>query len=111
MAEDFSYVVRTTFVELSVFEAFVDYLATRHVADVLAAGAGAAELVRLDGSLTVEVRYRFASREAFERYDREEGPGLRERTLGFLAEKGVTRGDGVTFTRSTGAFLPFSAAR
>ena len=47
-----------------------------HVADVIAAGASDAELVRLDSDTqhVVEARYHFASRTAFERYERERAP-------------------------------------
>ena len=71
------------------------------MADVVAAGALDAELLRLDDSasspaITLEVRYRFTDRAAFEAYERDHAPRLREEGRHrFPAERGIV------FTRST----------
>lgn len=113
----FAYVVRTTFVDRAPMEAFVEWLRARHVADVCEAGATDAEIVRLDSTSdtehAVEVRYRFASREAFARYEREHAPRLRADGLAELARLGLgaeaapASGDRprVTFTRTTGEIV------
>src|SRR5262249_61192900 len=68
---------------------WLTWMRTRHIADVLAAGALSAEVVELDGS-EFEARYRFASREAFAAYERDHAPRLRAEGLAlFPPEKGV----------------------
>jgi hypothetical protein len=58
---------------------------------VLAGGATAAEVVALDQPAhAYEVRYRFHSREAFDRYERETAPRLRAEGLQlFPPERGI----------------------
>lgn len=106
----FIYVVRSAFDAPEPMERFFAWLRDRHVADVCAAGAVDAELVRLDATderpHAVEVRYRFASREAFLRYEREEAPRLRADGLAELASLGLSP-DRVTFTRTTGEIKPW----
>jgi Domain of unknown function (DUF4286) len=101
----FSYVVRIAFVDREAMEGFLAWLRARHVPDVCAAGATDAEIVRLDASPdlpnAVEVRYRFASRDAFKTYERDEAPRLRADGLAEVARLGVAS-DCVTFTRTTG---------
>lgn len=87
-------------------EGFLRWLRDRHVAAVCAVGADDAELYVLDsigGDLpnAVEVRYRFVSREAFARYEREHASRLRADGLAELDRLGVTRAH-VAFTRTTG---------
>lgn len=54
------------------------WLLDGHLADVVAAGALRADLVRFDDArLVLDVRYRFADREAFAAYERDEAPRLR----------------------------------
>jgi hypothetical protein len=68
-------------------------LTNGHIAEVLAAGALSAELVALDGGpeRSFEVRYRFASRADFDRYEREHAPRLRADGLRmFPPEKRIT---------------------
>lgn len=101
-----SYVVRCAFADRDAMEGFLRWLRDRHVADVCAAGAEDAEIDVLDpiGGAhpnAVEIRYRFASREAFARYEREEAPRLRAEGLAELARLGVAPA-GVTFARTTG---------
>lgn len=91
-----SYVVRMDFDDPSVLAEMRAWLEDPHVADVLAAGAVAAELVVLDGALALEVRYRFASREAFADYERDHAARLRAEGVARLA------GRPARFTRSTG---------
>lgn len=103
-----SYAVRIGFADREKMEGFVTWLRERHIADVCAAGAEDAELVRLDSPterpFAVEVRYRFPSRDAFVRYEREEAPRLRAEGLAALARLGVSHED-VTFVRTTGVVL------
>lgn len=88
------------------FDAWVRWLVETHAGDVLAAGAEHAEVVVLDpvgeAERSVEVRYRFASRAAFEGYERDHAPRLRAEGLGELARLGHVGGAGVTFARTTG---------
>ena len=102
----FSYVVRCAFVDREAMEGFLQWLRDRHVADVCAAGAEDAEIYVLDPvggehPNAVEVRYRFASREAFARYEREAAPRLRKDGLDALARLGVAP-ERVAFVRATG---------
>jgi hypothetical protein len=68
-----------------VAERWLAWLADEHLAEVLGAGAVAAEVVRLDGEAgrpaAFEVRYRFPDRAAFEAYERDHAPGLRAEGL------------------------------
>jgi len=69
--------------------AWLTWMRTRHLADVLAAGALSADLIELDGG-GHEARYRFASREAFAAYERDHAPRLRAEGLSlFPVEKGM----------------------
>jgi hypothetical protein len=87
-------------------EGFLTWLRDRHVADVCAAGAEDAELVRLDSSVdlphAIEIRYRFASREAFQRYERGDAARLRAEGLEVLTRLGLAPGRGIVMTRTTG---------
>ena len=108
----YAYVVRCAFRDREAMEGFFAWLRDRHVADVCAAGAEAAELVLLepagDRPHAVEVRYRFASREAFLRYEREAAPRLRADGLAQIARLGLAQ-ESVTFTRWTGTVVPWRA--
>ena len=74
----FVYTVACTFDDPSVADEWIDWLRDEHLAEVLAAGALDAEVVRMDGPpVRCEVRYHFASREAFAKYDRDHAPRLR----------------------------------
>ena len=97
----FAYTVSCTFTDPAVADAWTQWLRDEHLADVCAGGAVAAEVVRLDGTpLRTEVRYRFADRAAFERYEREHAPRLREEGLRkFPLELGLT------YSRSTGELV------
>lgn len=95
----FSYVVRLDFDDPAVMRETISWLQDHHVADVCAAGALDAELVVVDGACALECRYRFASRDAFAAYERDEAPRLRAEGLAFVA------GRAVRFTRTTGEVL------
>jgi hypothetical protein len=97
----YSYVVRIALDDASLLAPYVAWLRDPHLADVCAAGAEHGEISLLD-ERTVEARYRFASRGAYERYEREEAPRLRAQGLEVLAKLGVSPGKGVTFTRTSG---------
>jgi len=68
---------------------------------VCAAGALDAQITRLDGEpCALEARYHFASREAFQVYERDHAPRLREQGLRRVPPQG-----GVRFARSTGEVI------
>ncbi len=110
----FSYVVRCDFREALAKVGFLGWLRERHVADVCAAGAENAELVELDPSPewphAIEIRYRFSSRDAFERYEREHAPRLRAEGLAEAARLGLEPGQGIVMTRTTGEVLVWNRA-
>ncbi len=62
---------------------WVAWMRAEHLTDVCAAGAASAELSRFDGDgpAHFQTRYHFESRAAFERYEREQAPRLREHGL------------------------------
>ncbi len=71
-----------------------------HLQDVIDGGALRAELIELDGGATFEARFLFASREAFERYERDHAPRLRAEGL---ARFGVEQG--FVYTRTVGVVV------
>jgi hypothetical protein len=106
-----SYVVRVVVDDASTRDAIVTWLAERHVGDVCASGAEHAEIVILDGEPpAVEIRYRFGSREAFARYERDHATARRAEGVAFLASLGLAPGRGVTMTRATGVIVPVAPA-
>jgi hypothetical protein len=86
------YTVRCEFTDPAVADAWLQWLADEHLADVCDAGALDAEAVRLDGDpVTCEVHYHFADRVAFETYERDHAPALREEGLSrFPLELGLS---------------------
>ncbi len=79
---------------------FVSWLVGGHIEGVIRGGATAAAVVMLNPgpeAQTVEVRYRFADRASFERYERESAPALRAEGLERFGE-----GSGIAFSRSVG---------
>jgi hypothetical protein len=102
----FLYVVRCIFDAREPMQKFLAWLRDRHVADVCRAGAEDAEITLFDPSddheHAIEVRYRFSSREAFERYEREEAPRLRAEGIAEAARLGLAPGRGVVMKRCTG---------
>jgi len=97
----FTYTVSCTFQTDSIAQEWIAWLRDEHLADVLKAGALDAEVVRIDGpTIKAEVRYHFASREAFTTYDRDQAPRLRAEGLKrFPPERGLF------YERSTGESL------
>lgn len=94
----FAYTVSCTFDDPKVASEWLEWLRDEHLAEVLAAGARDAEVIRFDGlPLRCEVRYHFASREEFATYERVHAPGLRAKGLErFPASRGIK------YERSTG---------
>lgn len=98
----FAYVVRCTFEDAPTRDAFFAWLRDRHVADVIASGALDGEILLVDSPTATEVRYRFASREAFNAYEQGHATARRQEALDALAKLGVTPDRGVVFSRWTG---------
>lgn len=93
----FAYTVRCTFTTSDVAKEWIEWLRTEHLRDVCDAGARDAEVVVIDpnessaSTVTIEVRYHFASRDAFARYERDHAPRLRAEGLRrFPSERGLT---------------------
>jgi hypothetical protein len=95
------YTVTATFTEAALADAWLRWLRDGHIAEVLAGGATSAQVMALDGPTpTYEVRYRFPSRDVFERYERTHAPRLRADGLRlFPPERGIG------YRRSTGVLL------
>jgi hypothetical protein len=85
------YTVTVSFTGEDLVSQWIEWMEGGHVAEVLAGGATAAEIVRLDlPEPTFDVHYRFPSREAFTAYERDHAPRLRAEGLRrFPVEKGV----------------------
>jgi hypothetical protein len=90
MAE-IAYTVTATFPDPEVADAWLRWLRDGHIAAVLAGGASSAHIVALDApALCYEVLYRFPSREAFDRYEKDHAPRLRAEGLSlFPLERGI----------------------
>jgi hypothetical protein len=92
------YTVAVTFPDEETAERWLRWLNDGHIAEVLAGGATAAEIVRRDGPvIEFEARYSFPSREAFDRYEREHAPRLRVEGLRLFPTE-----HGIHYHRSTG---------
>ena len=96
------YAVRIDFDDRATRDDMIAWLRDRHVKDVLDAGALEAQLVVIDDALAIDIRYRFASPEAFAAYERDHAPRLRAEGIAFLA------GRTARFTRWTGAVESFA---
>lgn len=97
------YTVSAEFPDASTRDRYVAWLKGGHLRAVLAGGATAAEVVRIDDPaqpLRVQARYAFPDREAFARYEREHAPALRAEGLALFG--GET---GVRFERSVGTVV------
>lgn len=98
----YEYTVRTAFDNPALAESWVAWLRDGHAAEVLAAGARRAVIVRLDNDgdgERYEVRYTFPSEAAFRAYERDHAPRLRA--------EGVRRFPPtvVTYARSNGTVV------
>ncbi len=105
-----AYTVRATIPTEPLADRFVAWLEGGHLAGVLAGGANQAEILRLDpdsgaGGVVVEVRYRFPSRESFERYERDFAPALRAEGVELFGPD-----TGIVMERSVGAIIAASQA-
>lgn len=100
-----AYTVTATLPDERTLAAYLDWLRSGHVQAVLAAGALEARIVQLiepARPLRVQTRYVFASRAAFEAYERERAPALRAEGLARFGPAA-----GVAFTRELGEIVPF----
>jgi hypothetical protein len=94
----FAYTVSCTFDDPNVANEWLAWLRDEHLAEVLAAGARDAEVIRFDGlPVRCEVRYHFDSRDDFAKYEHAHAPALRAKGLErFPAMRGIK------YERSTG---------
>ena len=96
----FSYTVRCTFADPVVVRSWLKWLQGEHIQDVIDSGAESAEVFRMDESQTYEIRYRFASKDAFKDYETNHAPRLRAEGLEkFPLELGLE------YSRTTGELL------
>ena len=112
-----AYTVTCEFDDPAVADEWIAWLRSEHLAEVCDAGALDAEVVRFDAPgdqkisaptpIRCEVRYHFASREAFREYERDHAPRLRAAGLKrFPPERGLT------YSRSFGEVaIQFEAPR
>jgi hypothetical protein len=91
-----AYTVACAFTDESVCDRWCAWMVDTHYGDLLDAGAVRAELVRF-GPLHAESRYLFATREAFDAYERDHAPRLRADGLAHFPLS-----LGLTYTRSVG---------
>ncbi len=104
----FSYTVIATFDDPRIADKWIAWLRDEHLAEVCAAGAKDAEVIRVDTSAAIsattghqqvrcEVHYHFTSRDAFDRYARDHAPRLRQEGLRRFPPK-----RGISYERATG---------
>ena len=97
----FRYTVRASFEDDALAGQWLAWLRNGHCRDVLDGGASRAEIVAMeDEKLTFEVRYDFADRATFERYELEHAPRLRKEGLERFPVEG-----GVRYSRTSGQLL------
>ena len=110
----FSYTVAATFEDDRIAQEWIAWLRDEHLADVCAAGALDAEVIRCDGANAgaaksqsrCEARYHFSSRAAFEAYVRDHAPRMRAEGLKrFPPERGIT------YDRATGEVVALETRR
>ena len=93
----FSYTVRCSFSDVNIVDLWLDWLKDEHIQEVIDCGATSAEVFQMDDSQTYEIRYRFASKTAFTKYEQEHAPRLRKEGLSkFPLELGLE------YSRNTG---------
>lgn len=85
----FVYVVRLAMKGPEEAARMLEWLEGGHCREVCEGGAADAEVILLEGSegQTIEVRYGFADRAAFERYERDHAPRLRDEGVALFAGK------------------------
>lgn len=94
----FRYTVSAEFPAGAMAAEWLRWLQEGHIAEVLAAGATSAEIVRLDDPIPAyEVRYVFPDRETYNRYNKDHAPRLQAEGLERFPES-----SGVQYERSTG---------
>lgn len=82
---------------------YLDWMRSKHLAEVCQAGGATAVLARLDGTaVRFETRYLFASRESFAAYERDHAPRLRAEAQGLFPT-------GIRFSRSAGDVIATQA--
>ena len=97
----FRYTIQVVFDDDTVAQEWLEWLREGHAADLIAGGAERVEVLQIDGAeTTLEARYDFSSREAFERYERESAPILREESL-----QRFPPSRGAIYRRSTGVVV------
>jgi hypothetical protein len=79
---------------------YVAWLLAGHVEQVLLGGASSADVVAVDGALTVQTRYVFPDRATLERYIREHAPKLRAEGMRLFGPE-----TGVRMERITGSVV------
>lgn len=95
-----AYTVTTEFDDARVADEWIAWLRDGHLAQVIAGGALDATIIRFDAdppsgsrggaAVRCEVRYHFASRESFRRYEQEHAPRLRaDGLLRFPSHRGI----------------------
>ena len=85
----FSYMVRCEIEDAAIAKAWIDWLITEHIDDVMNAGALSAEILELDPCV-YEIRYRFESEHAFQIYEDQHAARLRSEGLRkFPLERGL----------------------
>lgn len=94
----YSYTVRCRFTNPTIASRWLQWLKAEHIQAVLDAGAISADVFEMtDGQLEYEIRYEFESQDAFEKYNSEKAPALREEGL-----QKFPLNLGLDYTRSTG---------
>ena len=98
---DYRYTVKATFQSSDIAQEWVRWLKNGHCEDVLKSGASTVELVALDSEeKAFEVRYIFATRDAFVSYEAKHAARLRQEGLElFPVERGIT------YARTTGLVI------
>ena len=94
------YEVNAAIVDPKITDAWVNWILSEHIADVVAAGALRGRLVRVEGGgLEFSVQYEFADRPTFDTYVARHAPRLRD--------EGIKRFPPaqVTYSRRIGEFL------
>ena len=81
-------------------EKWLSWLTGGHIAEVIEGGAESAQVVRLDGERTFEVRYIFPGRAAYDRYIADSAPRLRAEGLKLFPPD-----EGFSYSRTVGTVV------